>query len=136
MKPFLEELPIYGCIYKFENIKTGHVYIGQTVKLLNRRYKTGIINGWIKERKHYENQKYLDELIKENFTVEIIDYGVNEYHLNVLEAYWINYYDSCNNGYNNKNGNHNTDDGKEEFYNILKQHNLQFKNGQLLKMEA
>lgn len=125
----------YGCIYKITH-KNGHCYIGQTIKPLKHRYKGGIIKGWIKERKEKLNQKFKDELIAENFTVEIIDYGINQYHLNILEVYWINYYDSYNNGYNNNGGHYKDDTGKEEFYNKLKENNLQFKNGQLLKMEA
>jgi hypothetical protein len=64
---------------------------------------------------------------------ELFDVGCCEYHLNVLEAYWINHYDSYNNGYNNTAGNHITDDGLEEFIEILEQHNLEFIDGQIVK---
>lgn len=129
-------LPVYGYIYKFENIKTGHRYLGQTIRPLKERYETEIVKGWIKEKKEISIQKFKDELIEENFTVEIIDIGICKYHLDKLEAYYIDKYDSYNNGYNNNAGYHNTDDGIEEFNQILKQHNLQFINGQLLRMEA
>ncbi len=136
-RPILKDLPIYGSIYLITNTKTGRTYIGQTIKPLKHRYKTGIINSWIKERKEKLNQKFKDELIEEDFTVtEILDVACCKYHLNILEAYWINYYDSYNNGYNNTAGNHITDDGIEEFNQILKENNLQFINGQLLRMEA
>ena len=134
INPVIKKLPIYGYIYKFENIKTKRVYIGQTITLLKYRYGIDVIKKWIEERKHYENQKFLDELIEEDFIVtEVLDVGFCEYHLNILEAYWINYYDSCNNGYNNYAGNHKSDDGIEEFNQILSTHNLQYIDGKIIK---
>jgi hypothetical protein len=130
----LKKLPIYGYVYKIENIRTGKVYIGQTIQPLNRRYTLNIIKGWIKERLEKSNQKFTEELIEEDFEVtEVLDVACCEYHLNILEAYWIEYYDSYNNGYNNQPGNHNTNDGLEEFVEILQQHNLEFVDGQILK---
>ena len=134
IKPIFKELnlPIYGYIYKFENIKTGHVYIGQTIRPLKRRYKNGIVKGWIRERKHYENQKFLDELIEDDFEVtDVLDVGICKYHLDKTETYWINHYNSYNNGYNNQPGNYNTDDGLEEFMEILEKYNLEFINDEL-----
>ena len=128
-------LPVYGYIYKFENIKTGHVYIGQTIRPLDRRYKNGIINGWIKERKEKANQKYLDELIEEDIKVtELFDVGCCKWHLNAVEAYWINYYDSYNDGYNNNAGHHKDDEGFEEFVEMLQQCNAEFIDGKLVKI--
>lgn len=130
------KLPAYGYIYKFENIKTGKVYIGQTIRPLKVRYKANIIQGWIEDRKHYANQKFKDELIEENIIItELFDVAFCQYHLDKLEAYWINHYDSCKNGYNNKNGNHNTDDGLEEFESILEKNNLEYKEGKITKKE-
>jgi DNA repair exonuclease SbcCD ATPase subunit len=134
INPMLKELPIYGYIYKFKNIKTGRVYIGQTIQALKERYnQTNIIKGWVKERKHYDNQKFLDELIEKDFElVEVLDVGICKYHLDKLETHYINYYDSCNNGYNNNAGYHDTNDGLEEFNRILSEHNLKFINGKLI----
>ena len=127
-------LPVYGYVYMFENIKTGHKYLGQTIQPISRRYKGGIVQGWIKDRKHYQNQKFKEELIEEDFIVtEILDVAFCQYHLDKLEAYWINYSDSYNNGYNNREGNHNTDDGIEEFNQILSTHNLEYKDGKIIK---
>jgi hypothetical protein len=93
-----------------------------------------IIKGWNKERLEKSNQKFTEELIEEDFEVtEVLDVACCEYHLDILEAYWIEYYDSYNNGYNNQPGNHNTNDGLEEFVEILQQHNLEFVDGQILK---
>ena len=138
IRPIFKELslPVYGYIYKFENIKTGHVYIGQTTYPLKMRYgfEGGIIKSWIKERKIKSNQKFKNELLEEDFVVtEMLDVACCQYHLNALEVYYIDKYDSCENGYNNTIGNHKTDDGLEEFIEILQQHNLEFVDGQIVK---
>jgi hypothetical protein len=137
LNPIFETLniKIYGCIYKITNIKTGHIYIGQTIKSLKRRYSSSdVIRGWIKDRKHYGNQKYLEELTEEDFALEIIDYGICKYHLNKLEVYYIGYYNSCDEGYNNINGKYKDDDGIEEFNNILAENNLEFVDNKLIKI--
>ena len=121
-------------IYKFENVKTGHVYIGQTILPLKERYKGGVVKGWIKERREKVTQKFIEELIEEEFEVkELFDVACCKYHLDKLEAYWINKYDSCNNGYNNEYGNHNTNDGLEEFNRLLSTHNLEYKDNKIIK---
>ena len=130
----MKKLPIYGYIYKFENIKTKRVYIGQTITLLKYRYGIDVIKKWIEERKHYENQKFTEELIEEDFIVtETLDVAFCQYHLDKLEAYYINKYNSCENGYNNEYGNHNTNNGIEEFNQILSEHNLEFVDGKLIE---
>lgn len=121
----------YGYIYKVTG-PNNHYYIGQSTQMLERRYKNGTINGWIKDRRNKVNQKFLEELEEEsNFSIEIIDYGICQYHLDKLEVYYINKYDSCNNGYNNYEGNHNTTDGLEEFQQILKENGLEFIDNKL-----
>ena len=130
------ELPIYGIIYKVTNIKTKHIYTGQTKLGLTLRYGSNIIKGWIEERKEKANQKFLNELIEEDLIIEVIDIGCCRYHLDKMEAYYIDKYDSYNNGYNNNAGNHNTDDGIEEFNQILLDHNLEFKDGKLIQIKA
>lgn len=137
LNPILKELNIkaYGNIYKITNIKTGHIYIGQTTTSLKRRYgSSDIIEGWIKDRKRKAEQKFLDELEnKEDFTVETIDCGICQYHLDKLEVYYIDKYDSFLNGYNNTPGNHVTDDGIEEFIQILEENNLEFIDNKIIK---
>ena len=126
-------LPIYGTIYKIENTKTGRVYIGQTILPLKERYKGGIIKGWLKERKERIKQKYLDELKnEEDFKVaEFFKVGICQYHLDKLEAYYIDKYDSYNNGYNNMEGKYLSTDGLEEFKEMLNKYNLKYINGEL-----
>ena len=121
-------------IYKITNIKTGHIYIGQTTNSLKRRYGTSdIIEGWIKDRKRKVEQKFLDELEnEEDFTIETIDCGICQYHLDKLEVMHIKEYDSYNNGYNNNVGHHKTDDGLEEFLQHSQMLQLQSHLGQVL----
>lgn len=135
LEPIFKELNIkaYGYIYKITG-PNNHCYIGQTTHSLNERYKRGIVKGWIKERRNRANQKYLEDLENENnFIVDIIDYGICQYHLDKLEAHYINKYDSYNNGYNNNSGHYKTDDGLEEFQQILLTHNLEYKDGKIIK---
>ena len=128
-------LSIYGYVYKIANIKTNKVYIGQTIYPLNRRYHGNVIKGWIKERKRKTKQKFLEELIEEDFVVtELFDVAFCQYHLNMLEAYYIEKYDSYNNGYNNQPGNHNSNDGIKEFNQILVENNLEFIGNELRKI--
>lgn len=133
VNPLLKNVHLKKCgiIYLFKNIKTNHYYVGQTIHPIKRRYRNGIIKGWINERKEKENLKFKNELIEEDFIFKIIDYGICQYHLDKLEAYYINKYDSYNNGYNNNKGKYDTKDGIEEFNKILQENNLIFENGQL-----
>ena len=135
VNPVLKKLNIepYGSIYKVTH-KNGHCYIGQTVHSLKERYGIDVIQGWIEERKEKETQKFLEELIKDDLTIEIIDIGVCKYHLDKLEAYWIDFYDSFQNGYNNNSGYYKREDGIEEFNQILLEHNLEFINGELRRI--
>ena len=124
-------------IYKFKNVKTGRCYIGQTILPLNKRYgcEGGIIKSWIKERLDKENQKFKEELIEEDIEVtEMLGVGCCEYHLNALEFYYIDKYNSYREGYNNTAGNYKTNDGLDEFNQILKENNLEFIDGKLIKI--
>ena len=135
INPFFKQLnlPVYGYIYKFENVKTRHVYIGQSIRPLKERYKGGIVKSWIKDRLKKQKQNFKDELIEEDIEVtEVLDVACCQYHLNILEANYITKYDSYNNGYNNNAGHYKDDTGKEEFEQILKENGLQFIDGKLI----
>lgn len=90
-------------IYKITNIINGKCYIGQTTDA-KRRFQ---------QHKHlgYGNQdnKVLYYAINKyginNFTFEIIESQVENY--NERERYWIKYYDSYENGYNETEGGEN-----------------------------
>jgi hypothetical protein len=128
-------LPVYGYVYMFENVKTGHKYVGQSILPITRRYTGGVVQGWVEERLERTNQKFKDELIEEDIQVtEVLDVAFCQYHLDKLEAYYIDKYDSFLNGYNNREGNHRSNDGIEEFNQILLENNLEFIDGKLVKI--
>lgn len=132
--PLINKLNLnkYGYVYKFENTKTGRVYIGQTILPLAVRYQENIIKNWIKERKEYKTQKFKEELIEEDFEItEVLAVGCCRWHLDKLEAYYIDKFNSQHNGYNIQGGNYHSDDGIEEFNQILKEYNLEFVDGEL-----
>lgn len=88
-------MPICG-IYKITEKSSGKSYIGQSVDIARRFYEhqTSILD-WHK-------------LIQENPTnweYSIIE-QCKENELNAREKYWIEYYNSCKNGFNKTLGNH------------------------------
>ena len=79
-------------------------------------------------------QKFNEELNEKDIKVtEVLAVGCCKYHLDKLEVFYINKYNSFNEGYNNNAGHHNTSDGIEEFYKILKDYNLLFVDGELIE---
>lgn len=96
-----------GIIYKITNKVTNQVYIGQTSKTLNQRWE-----------QHKKEAKEALDGIRQSFPLfhrMIIKYGENNFtpeileecqnsELDIKEKYWINYYDSYNNGYNSTIG--------------------------------
>ena len=88
-----------GIIYKATCKTTGLCYIGQTVC-----YKDRLV--WHKRDMKYLNDKFHIALMTygwEDFTWEIIE-KCEVKMLNEREKYWIQYYDSFNNGYNSDSG--------------------------------
>lgn len=97
------EVIIVGYIYKIQNKINNKVYIGQTVKTLEKRFHQHQNNF----DKPYFSQIVLYKAFKkygiENFTFEGIEEVSNEY-LDEREKYWIQKYDSYLNGYNSTLG--------------------------------
>lgn len=92
-----------GHIYKIQNKINNKIYIGQTIKPVEKRFN---------QHKNNYNKPYFSQLALykafnkyglENFTFEEIE-EVENSELDVREKYWINYYDSYNNGYNSTLG--------------------------------
>jgi hypothetical protein len=135
INPLFAELNLstYGTIYKITNIKTGRCYIGQTIVPLIQRYSSNVIRTWLNERNEKSTQKFKDELINEDDfeVIEVLNIGCCRYHLNQLEAYYIDYYKSYEEGYNNNSGPYDDDSGIEEFEDILKEHGLEFIGNEL-----
>lgn len=82
-----------GVIYKWTNKINGKSYIGQTIDEEGR--KKGHINGRYKCYFHDAIKKYGVE----NFNYEVIE-RIEESKLSEREIYWIEYYNTYNNGYN------------------------------------
>jgi group I intron endonuclease len=85
-----------GYIYKITNILNGKVYIGQTIKTIEERFRQHIYKAGCTHL-HAAIKKWG----KENFKIEIIEEVPKEL-LDEREIYWISYYNSTDNkiGYN------------------------------------
>jgi group I intron endonuclease len=91
-------------IYKITNILNNQIYIGLSVDIDKR---------WARHRSNYidiNNKEYEKTLYRafrkygiENFTFEVIEECSKEELAN-REIYWIAYYDSFSNGYNETPG--------------------------------
>ena len=109
-------MKIYGIIYKIENLVNGKVYIGQTTKGFDKRYRGHGIEGVYKyhKSKFESNDNYNKHLYNaiekygfENFKVyEQFDIAFSKIELDIKEKVYIILYNSTNKeyGYNNKEG--------------------------------
>ncbi len=88
-----------GYIYKITNKVNNKIYIGQTIKTVEKRFQ---------QHKNNSNKPYFSQIVLykafnkygiENFQCEMIEEVSNE-NLDEREKYWIDYYDSYFNGYN------------------------------------
>lgn len=113
-----------GCIYKFTNIRNNKVYIGQTCGPIEDRiaqHKWSAMHGV---------ETYLYNSIRKYgmtcFKIDVIE-ECDDSLLNDREKYWINYYNSYNNGYNLTPGG----DGNQQFnYKEIADKYLELKNQQ------
>lgn len=84
-------------IYKITNLRNGKVYIGQSQNIFDRwkQHRTALNSG------HHPNRELQSEWTKFNrsFRWDVVEYCSLE-ELNDREKYWIEYYDSIENGYN------------------------------------
>lgn len=84
-----------GFIYKISNDFNNKAYIGQTSRTIQIRFKEHISK---------PNNTHIDNSIKKHgathFIVEEIEQIANNDLLDEREIYWINYFDTYHNGYN------------------------------------
>lgn len=90
-------------IYKITNLINNKVYIGQTVRPLQRRWNQHIIDAQNHKNEKNHFHSAIRKYGKQNFKAEVIETCLEE-QLNEKEKYWINFYDSYNNGYNSTLG--------------------------------
>lgn len=86
-------------IYKITNKINNKIYIGQTIRPVEDRWKRHI-NDALNNILDTHFARAIRYYKPENFIVEIIDDAINQEELNRKEQYWIQFYDSINNGYN------------------------------------
>lgn len=100
---------IYGIIYKIENKINNKVYIGQTVKTFNQRYRNDLA-------KYTHNEVLRKDILLygiENFEIiKELDIAKTKEELDEKEIYYINLYDSLRNGYNRTIGGDSLGSGK------------------------
>lgn len=87
-----------GYIYKIVNKVNGKVYVGQTISTVESRWESHQ-RAWQGNRHCQALYKAFDKYGIDNFDIEPIERCDIE-DLNEKEKYWIQYYDSYNNGYN------------------------------------
>ena len=95
---------MYGYIYKISTTKSNKVYIGQTTKTVEERYQVHLGARNSKSKKTLHLYLAMKKYGIETFSVEQIDTAETREELNAKEKYWIDYYDSINNGYNMMSG--------------------------------
>ena len=86
-------------IYKITNSKNGKVYIGQTIRPIEDRWKrhcSDALNNVLDTHFARAIRYYSPEV----FTIEVIDTAISQQELTAKESYWITWYDSIKNGYN------------------------------------
>ena len=86
-------------IYKITNIQNNKVYIGQTIRPIEQRFHRHLsdaLNNILDTHFARAIRKYG----KDSFIIEEIDSAQTQDELNQKEQYWIRYYNSVEEGYN------------------------------------
>lgn len=86
-------------IYKISNTINNKIYIGQSSRSVKERFKRHL-NDALSNRLDTHFCRAIRKYGPEHFYVETIDAASNKNELNEKEHYWINYYNSVENGYN------------------------------------
>ncbi len=86
-------------IYKITNIQNNKVYIGQTIRPIEQRFHRHL-NDALNNILDTHFARAIRKYGKDNFIIEEIDTAETQDELNQKEQYWIQYYNSVNDGYN------------------------------------
>lgn len=115
-----------GCIYIYTNKINGKQYIGQTSCSLKKRHIQHL----------HQNETYFDKALKkygfENFNLDILEDNIfDAEELNQKEIYYIDKFDTFNNGYNMTRGGNNgtrfNEKDRDIIINLIKNTSLSFK---------
>lgn len=109
-----------GLIYCVHCISTGKKYIGQTTQILEKRINRHFCDS---EKTDYHFHRAIKKYGKENFIFGVVE-ECNLEELNSKEIYWIDKYNTFDNGYNSDTGGLNgrllSEDTKQKISNSLK----------------
>lgn len=86
-------------IYKITNKINNKVYIGQSIRPIEQRFKRHI-NDALNNILYTHFARAIRKYGKDNFICEKIDEADNQNDLTLKEQYWIRYYNSTKDGYN------------------------------------
>ena len=86
-------------IYKITNIQNNKVYIGQTIRPIEKRFKRHL-NDALNNILDTHFARAIRKYGKDSFIIEEIDTAQTQDELNQKEQYWIRYYNSVEEGYN------------------------------------
>ena len=91
-------------IYKITNLQNNKIYIGQTIRSVDARWREHLKSAQLGTDLHlYEAIRLYG---KDNFIIEVIDNATSQEELDNKEKYWIHYFNTLNpeKGYNNIEG--------------------------------
>lgn len=86
-------------IYKITNIQNNKIYIGQTIRPIQKRFLRHLTDA-LNQIKDNHLSRAIRKYGKDSFIIEEIDTASSQQELTIKENYWINYYNSVKNGYN------------------------------------
>ena len=86
-------------IYKITNIQNNKVYIGQTIRPIEQRFRRHL-NDALNNILDTHFARAIRKYGKDSFIIEEIDNAQTQDELNQKEQYWIRYYNSVEDGYN------------------------------------
>lgn len=98
---------IHGYIYKITTTMSDKVYIGQTTRTIEQRFAEHLKHSTAEDKKTLHLYLAMAKYGKDTFSVEQLDTAQSQEELNEKECYWINFYNSINNGYNMMQGGNN-----------------------------
>ena len=89
-------------IYKITNIQNNKVYIGQTIRPIKDRFHRHV-NDAMNNILDTHFARAIRKYGKDSFIIEQIDEAQTQEELNKKEQYWIQFYNSVQDGYNETN---------------------------------